>query len=129
MKALTSLTLAPRYARVRLAQRNPSQAEPLAHRALAIRQQRHPDHWTRYDALSLVGTALAGQKKYAESEPSLLSAYEGLKDRAARIPFLWRKKRPAEAGQRIVDLYDAWGKKDEADQWRKRLETNATARP
>ncbi len=59
----------------------------------------------------------------------LLSAYEGLKGREARIPFLWRKKRPAEAGARLVDLYDAWGKKDKADAWRKLLETNSVAGP
>jgi hypothetical protein len=51
----------------------------------------------------------------------LLSAYEGLKEREARIPFLWRKKRPAESGARIVALYDAWGKTDRAAVWRKKL--------
>jgi hypothetical protein len=110
-------------ARVRLAQRRPTEAEPPARRALAIRLDRHPDHWTRYDALSLVGAALAGQKRYAEAEALLIQAYEGLKEREARIPFLWRKKRPAEAGARIVDLYDAWGKTDKAAEWRKRLDS------
>ncbi|MFI5461563.1 MAG: tetratricopeptide repeat protein [Isosphaerales bacterium] len=109
-------------ARVRLAQRKPSEAEPLARQALAIRQQRHPDLWTRYDALSLVGAALAGQKKFTDAEPLLLQGYEGLKEREERIPFLWRKKRPAEAAARIVDLYDAWGRKDKADEWRKKLQ-------
>jgi eukaryotic-like serine/threonine-protein kinase len=109
-------------ARFRLMQRQPNEAEPTARRALAIRLDRHPDHWTRYDALSLVGAALAGQKRYAEAEPMLLQGYEGLKDREVRIPFLWRKKRPAEAGARIVDFYEAWGKMEKADAWRKRLE-------
>jgi len=108
-------------ARLRLVQRKPSEAEPPARQALAIRLDRHPDHWTHYDALSLVGAALAGQKKYAEAEPLLIQAYEGLKEREARIPFLWRKKRPAEAGARIVDFYDAWGKSDKANEWRKNL--------
>jgi hypothetical protein len=27
----------------------------------------------------------------------------------------------ADAGARIVQLYDAWGRKDKADEWRKRL--------
>jgi serine/threonine protein kinase/tetratricopeptide (TPR) repeat protein len=116
-------------ARLRLMQRKPAEAEPPARRALAIRLDRHPDHWTRFDALSLLGAALAGQRKYAEAERLLLSAYEGLKEREARIPFLWRKKRPAEAGARIVALYDAWGKKDQGDAWRKMLKTNSAARP
>jgi hypothetical protein len=108
-------------ARLRLAQRRPAEAEPMARHALAFYQERFPDHWERHDALSLVGAALAGQKKYAEAEPLLVQGYEGLKEREARIPFLWRKKRPAEAGARIVNLYNAWGKTDKADEWRKRL--------
>jgi hypothetical protein len=32
----------------------------------------------------------------------------------------------AEALERLVQLYDAWGKKDQADRWRKKL-TEATA--
>jgi hypothetical protein len=31
------------------------------------------------------------------------------------------KIRLTEAGARIVALYDAWNKRDKADQWRKRL--------
>jgi tetratricopeptide (TPR) repeat protein len=116
-------------ARLRLAQRRPAEAEPPARRALAIRLDRHPDHWTRFDALSLLGAALVGQKKYTEAEPLLLLAYEGLKDREERIPFLWRKKRPAEAGARIVALYDGWGKKDKVDAWRKRLNEEKAGPP
>jgi hypothetical protein len=116
-------------ARLRLIQQKPAEAEPPARRALAIRLDRHPDHWTRFDALSLLGAALAGQKKYAEAEPLLISGYEGLKEREERIPFLWRKKRPAEAGARIVALYDAWGKKDKADAWRKRLKEEKADSP
>jgi eukaryotic-like serine/threonine-protein kinase len=116
-------------ARVRLAQRKATDAEPLARRALAIREKRHPDHWTRYDALSLVGAALAGQKKYAEAESLLLEGYEGLKQRRARIPSVWRKKRPAEAGTRIIALYAAWGNKEKADEWRKRLKAENADSP
>jgi hypothetical protein len=65
---------------------------------------------------------LAGQGKFAEVEPMLIEGYQGLKERQERIPFLWRKKRPAEAAQRLVDLYEAWGKKDQANEWRKRLD-------
>jgi eukaryotic-like serine/threonine-protein kinase len=108
-------------ARIKLARDGPFEAEGLARRALAIRDQRRPDHWTRYDALSLVGAALAGQKKYAESELLLIDGYEGLKEREERIPAVWREKRPAQAGARIVELYDAWGKPDKAARWRAKL--------
>jgi hypothetical protein len=107
--------------RVKLARQKPFEAEILARRAFAIRDQRHPDHWTRYDALSLVGAALAGQKKYTEAEPLLIEGCEGLKELERRIPFVWRKKRSAEAGARIVARYDAWGKPDKATKWRAKL--------
>ncbi len=50
----------------------------------------------------------------------LLSAYEGLKN--AKRGFLSCGGRaPGRSRTRLVDLYDAWGKKDEAERWRKRL--------
>ena len=59
------------------------------------------------------GDSLLGQKKYAEAEPLLLSGYEGMKAREARLPAS-RKFHLAEACERIVRLYEAWGKTDEA---------------
>jgi hypothetical protein len=59
----------------------------------------------------------------------LIQGYEGLKERQERIPFLWRKKRPAEAAARLVALCDAWGKPDKADAWRKILTSSNSARP
>jgi tetratricopeptide (TPR) repeat protein len=112
-------------ARLRLARSAPEESEGLARRALAIRMDRHPDHWTRFDALSLLGASLAGQGKLAEAESMLLEAYNGLKERQERIPYLWRKKRPAEAAGRLVELYEALGKKDLADEWRKRVDLEA----
>jgi tetratricopeptide (TPR) repeat protein len=106
-------------ARLRVLQQRPAEAEPQARRALAIRLDRHPDHWTRFDALSLLGASLAGQGKSDEAEPMLLEAYNGLKERQERIPYLWRKKRPAEAAGRLVDLHEAWGRKGQADEWRR----------
>jgi tetratricopeptide (TPR) repeat protein len=104
-------------ARLRLAQRKPAEAESPARRALGIRMERHPDHWTRFDGMSLLGSALAGQKKFAEAEPLLVEGYEGIKERQERIPFLWRTRRPAQALARVVELYKAWGKPAEAEKW------------
>ena len=60
------------------------------------------------------------QKKYADAEPLLLSGYEGMSEREAQIPPVG-KPRLTETIRRLVDLYDAWDKKDKADEWRKRL--------
>ena len=60
-----------------------------------------------------------GQKKYAKAEPLLLSGYEGLKAREARIP-VPAKIRLTEAIDRLVQLYEAWGKPEQAAQWREK---------
>jgi hypothetical protein len=46
-----------------------------------------------------------------------------MKQRAAKIPEPGRKVWLTEALKRLVRLYDAWGKPDEAAKWRKELET------
>jgi hypothetical protein len=107
--------------RLRLMQGRFADAEDAARRVLAVRLERHPEHWTRFDTVSILGGALAGQKNFAEAETLLIEGYEGLKEREERIPFLWRSKRPAQAAARLVELYEAWGKKDKADEWRRTL--------
>ena len=62
------------------------EAEPLIREALTIREKVEPDAWTTFNTKSMLGGALLGQKKYAESEPLLLAGYEGLKQRETTIP-------------------------------------------
>jgi eukaryotic-like serine/threonine-protein kinase len=96
-------------------------AEPLLRACLNIREENLPEDWTRFSAESLVGGALLGQKKYAEAEPLLLAGYEGMKEREAKIPANG-KKNLTDALERVAQLYDGWGKMDQADEWRKKLE-------
>ena len=63
-----------------------AEAEASLRDGLAILEKATPDGWERFDALVLLGAALAGQKKYAEAEPLMLSGYEGLKARESSIP-------------------------------------------
>ena len=99
----------------------PAGAEPVLRECLAIRQRTQPDDWTTFNARSLLGGALAGQRTYAEAESLLLAGYEGMAARAKTIP---RQGQPRlrEARERLVQLYDAWGKKDRAAAWRKKEE-------
>lgn len=53
--------------------------------ALTIRETKLPDGWQTFDTRSLLGGALAGQKRFAEAEPLLVSGYEGMKQREAKI--------------------------------------------
>jgi tetratricopeptide (TPR) repeat protein len=70
---------------------------------------------------SLLGTALLRQKKYAEAAPLLLKGYEGILKSTDRVPAV-RQQHLIEAAQRLVQLYDGWEKKNEANEWRKKVE-------
>jgi hypothetical protein len=76
-----------------------------------------------------LGGFLTEQKQHDEAEPLLLAAYQSLKTHSqADSPSL--KRRRAEAVERLVQLYDASGRKEEAAKWRKELEaTKAGTKP
>ena len=103
-----------------------SEADPVLRECLAIREKTQPDVWTTFNTRSTLGGSLLGQGKYALAEPLIIAGYEGLKARAGTVP-TGAEMRLAEAAERVVQLYDAWGKKDNAAQWRARLETRAPA--
>jgi hypothetical protein len=62
---------------------------------------------------------LLAQKKYEEAEPLLLQGYEGMKQR--QLPASARP-RLAEALERLVQLYEATNRNEEAAHWRRELE-------
>ena len=88
--------------------------------SLAVREKSQPDEWTTFNTRSLLGGSLLGQKKYADAEPLIVAGYEGMKAREAKIP---PPGKPGftEAAERVVRLYEEWGKKDKAAEWRTRL--------
>jgi serine/threonine protein kinase len=103
-------------------------AEPFLRECLLVRAKGQPDAWTTFDTQSLLGGSLLGQQKYAEAEPLLLAGYEGMKARAQSIP-PQGQIRLTEALERLVQLYEAWGKKDQADKWRQQLQEATKQRP
>jgi tetratricopeptide (TPR) repeat protein len=110
--ATTGLTLLRLYAW--------AEAEPVLRECLAIREKKLPDDWSTFNAKSMLGGAFLGQKKYAEAEPLLLQGYQGMKERAARIPPQGRVRLP-EALERLVQLYEATGNQAAAAKWRAQL--------
>ena len=65
---------------------------------------------------------LEGQKNYAHAEPLLLESCEGLQQRqASLLPFLNAPRRITESLERLVQLYDAWGKPAQAAEWKQKL--------
>ena len=97
-----------------------AEAEAALRECLKIREAKLPDDWSRFNAMSQLGGALLGQKKYPEAEPLIVQGYEGMKVREARIP-PQAKPRLAQAAERVVRLYEAWGKPDQAAAWRAKL--------
>jgi tetratricopeptide (TPR) repeat protein len=91
-------------------------AEKYLRECLAIRRAKQPAAWVTFATESLLGGTLLGQKRYDEAEPLLLSGYAGLKAfnplPAPAQPFL-----PSSA-DRLLRLYEEWGKPAEAAKWR-----------
>jgi tetratricopeptide (TPR) repeat protein len=96
-------------ARVLLHEKKWPEAEAALRECLTIREARSPDAWPRFVAMSLLGGSLLGQGRYAEAEPLIVGGYQGLRARGAQIP---PGNRPdlREAGERVVALYEAWGR-------------------
>jgi serine/threonine protein kinase len=100
----------------------PAEAEPLLREGLTFREKKEPDAWATFHIKALLGGALLGQKKYDVAAPLLADGFRGMKTREARIPREQRKIYLPEALQRLIQLYVAWDKPDEAARWRKELE-------
>jgi tetratricopeptide (TPR) repeat protein/tRNA A-37 threonylcarbamoyl transferase component Bud32 len=99
----------------------PRDAEPALREALAIRTKKEPNAWFTFHTRCLLGAALLGQRKYADAEPLLVGGYQAMKQQQTKIPGK-QKMRLTEALERLVQLYEATGKKDEAAKWRKELD-------
>jgi serine/threonine protein kinase/tetratricopeptide (TPR) repeat protein len=96
------------------------EAEPILRQSHSTWKKKEPDTWYHCYMESLLGAALAGQKRFGEAESFVVNGYEGLKKRESLLPEQY-KGRVVEALERVVQLYDAWEKKDKADEWRKKL--------
>jgi serine/threonine protein kinase/tetratricopeptide (TPR) repeat protein len=104
-----SLVLQERYA----------EAVPIAREAAGLYAKHAPNHARRFYYEGVLGAALLGQKKYAEAEPVLLQAYQGMKR--------WERMSPlvisgmAEVVGWIVKLYEATNQPEKARAWREKL--------
>jgi tetratricopeptide (TPR) repeat protein len=97
-----------------------TEAEAVLRECLAIRETKPPDDWSRFHAMSQLGGALLGQDKDAEAEPLIVPGYEGMEAREAKIP-MRSKPQLLEAAVRVVQLYEAWGKPEQAKAWKEKL--------
>ena len=108
-----------------LEQQRFSEAEKVFREVLEITRQGLPaNHWRIYEVETIVGTSLAGQGRFEEAESIVVNAYNQLK-KDRHMPHEDLQK----ARQRVVDLYTAWEKPDEAAKYRAMLppDPNATS--
>lgn len=91
-----------------------AEAEKLLREAVRIRAENVPEtHFLRATANGALGEFLTTQARFPEAESSLLASYESLKkSQAGNSP------RTRLALERLANLYDAWGKPDEAARYR-----------
>ncbi len=104
------------------------EAEPLLRESLAIRERTEPAGWSTFNSKSMLGGALLGQRKYADAEPLLLQGYEGMKAREMAIPPQGRL-RLTEAAGRLVELYEATQRPEEAAKWSAERQEREAAAP
>jgi hypothetical protein len=81
-------------------------------------EKKKPDAWTSFNAARMLGSALLGQKKYADAEPLLLIGDEGMKEREKSMSKSGgAEKRIPEALDALIELYTATNKPDEVKKW------------
>ncbi len=102
----------------------PAAAEPVLRECLRFdREALSEGKWQSAAAIeSVLGGCLTALGRYAEAEQLLLSSYPAVEQRHGK-----KHTRTLGALQRIADLYEAWGKPDEAARFRALLEERATA--
>ena len=72
--------------------------------------------------MNLLGASLAGQKDYPEAERLLVESSRGLQQHQASLPPIFNApRRIQESLERLVQLYDAWGKPAQATEWKEKL--------
>ena len=96
------------------AQRRYTEAERYVREALEIyRSSVGTTHWRYAGSQRTLGASLTGQQRFADAETVLLESYEGLRKSRGddnRTTLLART--------RLAELYDAWGRPDQAAQYR-----------
>ena len=92
----------------------PAEAEKLLREAVELRAQYSPSgHFLRAVAENELGNFLAGQKRFDEAQALMLSSYESLKKSQAP-----NSPRVRTALERLVALYENWGRPDESSKYR-----------
>jgi tetratricopeptide (TPR) repeat protein len=97
-----------------------AQAEATACECLTRYEKNIPNEWPTFNCRSTLGLILTAEGNYAEAEPLLLSAYEGLSH--AHVTFVVDlNARVRECLERLVRLYQAILRPDQVAVWQRKL--------
>ena len=102
-----------------------AESRTLAREAVDFDRKKRPDEWQRFRDESLLGAALAGQKSLGEAEPLLLAGYRGMAERQEQMSASDRAYLRFAAGW-LVQLYQDWGKAEQAANWRRKVLTGSS---
>ena len=101
------------------------EAESLLREALNRAEKRWPDgHFMTEHYRRGLGVCLAAEGRFEEAEPLLLVSYE--RDQNLLPP---GHPNHVEGIEKLVELYSAWGKSEQADSWREKLAERTSERP
>jgi eukaryotic-like serine/threonine-protein kinase len=105
-----------------------AEAEPLLAECVAIRDKKLPNEWPRFAARSWLAKCLVVQQKFPEAESLLTQNYETL----SALPPESRSRFGnylTDALKRLVQLYEGWGKPEEAQKWQALLDQAGSESP
>jgi serine/threonine protein kinase/tetratricopeptide (TPR) repeat protein len=114
-------------ARVLRGETNLAEAEVLTRECLSL-SEKNPDDWQNFDARSAMGRILLLKKNPNEAESFLVSGYEGMFQRRAKIPAA-NRTRLRETADWLVQLYETSGTPEKAAEWRNKLAELDKAQP
>ncbi len=98
-----------------------AEAEASLREALRGLEEIQSDIWARHNTESMLGATLVALQKYAEAEPHLLNSYEKMLQRTPGLPASGFTAE-FEVGERILMLYQDWGKPEKVAEWRQKLQ-------
>ena len=84
----------------------------------SFRETIDSDHWLTNRARSYRGTALVGLGRFEEAEPLLVEAARAVEQASASIAANMRDREVNNAFEHVAQMYDAWGRPDDAAAWR-----------
>ncbi len=107
---------------VQIHQQHYAEAEAPLREAVAAYEKTMPDSWERFHTEALLGSSLAGQKRFADAEPLLIAGYEGMLRQKGTASASELSDLP-EGADSIVKLYQDWGKQEKAAEWQQKLQS------